>query len=199
MLISGCGGASGDKTSSSDDTQSENEFFETKDKVWTIDEILGEPRIGGRGADAKCGGEFGFKRCICAYDVPSSVRYRPAVAECNGKAAAILSGRLLDSFSIVVRDSQNRDRWPEAGSGYGGCNASLASSENPPNSCSAFKVQDKFLIADGSARVYCFGESGYSDLFRDVVRLTVKLNDVPGSNDDDIERYCLNGNELPLN
>ena len=172
---------------------------EPQGKVWTVAEILGEPRIGGNGDDVRCGGEFGFKRCICAYDVPSNVRYRPAVAECNGNAAAILSGGLIDAVSIVVRDSQNRDRWPAAGSGYGGCSFELANSEDPPKRCSAFKVQDEFLTPDGSARVFCFGESGYSSIFRDVVRLTAKLNDVPNSNDDDIERYCLNGNDLPLN
>ena len=168
-------------------------------KVWTISEILEEPRKGGFGGSAQCGGEFGFRRCVCAEQVPSSIRYRPAVLECNGNAAAILDGQYLEAFSIVVRDTQNRDRWPAAGSGFGGCSASLANSESPPNSCSAFKVQDKFDIANGAARVYCFGASGYSDLFSDVVRVTIKLSDDPFSNDDDIDRMCLISGSDPLN
>jgi hypothetical protein len=168
-------------------------------RVWTISEILLEPRRGGFGGTASCGGEFGFRRCVCAEQVPSSVRYRPAVAECNGNAAAILDGEYLDAFSIVVRDTQNRDRWPAAGSGFGGCSESVASAESPPNSCSAFKVQDKFEIANGTAKVYCFGASGYSDLFSDVVRVTIKLSDNPFSNDDDIDRLCLISGDKPLN
>jgi len=168
-------------------------------KVWTISEILSEPRTGGGGGTPLCGGEFGFRRCVCAEQVPSTIRYRPAVAECNGNAAAILDGEYLDAFSIVVRDSQNRDRWPVAGSGFGGCSKEVADSKSPPNSCSAFKVQDKFDIAAGTARVYCFGASGYSDLFSDVVRVTIKLSDDPFSNDDDIDRMCLVSGDTPLN
>lgn len=168
-------------------------------KVWTVAEILSEPVVGGDGGTPVCGGEFGFKRCLCADDVPSYVRYRPAVAECNGAAAAILSGRMLDAFSIVVRDTQNRDRWPAAGSLFGGCSAQLANSVSPPNRCSAFKVQKKFEIGGGSAKVHCFGASGYSDIFADAVRLTVKLSDDPSSSSDTIERYCLRANDEPLN
>lgn len=166
-------------------------------KVWTIAEILAEPRSGGGGGEPKCGGEFGFKRCLCPEDVPSTVRYRPAVEECNGNAAAILDGKYEDIFSIVVRDSQNRDRWPA--SGFNGCSASLANSESPPNSCSAFKVQDRFAIGGGAAQIHCFGASGYDPLFSDVVRLTAKLEDSPNSNDDPLERFCLYSHDEPLN
>lgn len=168
-------------------------------KVWTVAEILAEPTVGGNGGTPLCGGEFGFKRCLCADDVPSYVRYRPAVAECNGAAAAILSGRMLEAFSIVVRDTQNRDRWPAAGSLFGGCSAEVANAASPPNSCSAFKVQKKFKIGGGVAMVHCFGASGYSDIFSDAVRLTAKLSDDPFSSNDAIERYCLRGHDKPLN
>ena len=168
-------------------------------RQWTIAEVLAEPRKGGAGGSAQCGGELGFRRCVCAENVRSSLRYRPALAECNGNAAAILDGEYLEAFSIVVRDSQNRDRFPEAGSGFGGCSFDLANSDSPPNSCSAFKVQDKFLTPDGSARVHCFGASGYSDIFADVVRVTIKNSDDPFSSDDDIDRLCLVSGSDPLN
>lgn len=168
-------------------------------RSWTIAEVLSEPRRGGAGGEAKCGGEFGFARCVCAGNVRSSLRYRPSLTECNGNAAAILDGEYLDAFSIVVRDSQNRDRWPAAGSGFGGCSQSLADSESPPARCSAFKVQEKFPIANGTAIVHCFGASGYSDLFSDVVRVTIKNSDDPFSNDDDIDRLCLVSGSEPLN
>ncbi len=210
LFIASCGGGSSSEKSDTDDsggngtatpapgvpTPTPTPFGQ---KVWTISEILAEPSTGGGGGAARCGGEFGFRRCICAGDVPSYVRYRPAVVECNGNAAAILSGRLLNAFSVVVRDTQNKDRWPEAGSGYGGCSFEVANAESPPNSCSAFKAQDRFYIGGGVAEIYCFGESGYSEIFADAARLTVKLTDDPNSSEDEIERFCLHGATLPLN
>jgi hypothetical protein len=168
-------------------------------RIWSINEVLNEPRTGGAGGAAECGGEFGFKRCVCAGNVRSSLRYRPALSECNGNAAAILDGEYLEAFSIVVRDTQNRDRWPAAGSGFGGCSAELANSDSPPNSCSAFKVQEKIIVAGGAAVVHCFGASGYSSIFSDVVRVTIKNSDDPFSSDDDIDRLCLVSGSKPLN
>ena len=168
-------------------------------RMWTVAEILSEDRTGGSGGEPLCGGEGGFRRCLCPENVPSAIRYRPAVAECNGNAAAILYDQYVDAFSVVVRDTQNRDRWPAAGSGFGGCSASVADSDSPPNSCSAFKVQDKFKIGDGTAMVHCFGASGYSELFADAARLTVKLEDVPNASSDPLERFCLRSGDLPLN
>ena len=197
LLIS-CGGSGG----GSDSSEPEAPATPTEapaGRAWTVEEILSEPRIGGGGGEAKCGGEFGFRRCVCPESVPFTVRYRPAVVECNNNAAAILDGPYLDAFSVVVRDTQNRDRWPAAGSGFGGCSAELADSESPPNYCSAFKVQSKFPIAAGTALVHCFGASGYSDIFADASRLTIKNSDNPFSNDDDIDRYCLIAGDQPLN
>lgn len=168
-------------------------------KAWSVSEILSEPRTGGNGGEPRCGGEFGFRRCLCVADVPSSIRYRPSIIECNYNAGAILHDDYAEAFSIVVRDTQNRDRWPAAGSGFGGCSFELANSESPPNSCSAFKVQDKFRIANDTAVVHCFGASGYSELFSDVVRMTIKLSDDPFSNNDDIDRICLIAGDEPLN
>ncbi len=78
--------------SSSGTTSSTSTSSSTSGRVWTVSEILSEPRKGGAGGEAKCGGEGGFKRCVCAEDVPANIRYRPAVKECNGHAAIILSG-----------------------------------------------------------------------------------------------------------
>jgi len=60
-------------------------------------------------------------------------------------------------------------------------------------------VQKKFEIGGGTAMVYCFGASGYSDIFADAVRLTAKLSDDPFSSNDEIERYCLRAHDEPLN
>jgi hypothetical protein len=194
-----CGGGSSSSDSSQPAESTTNTNVNSIGRVWTVAEILAESRMGGFGGEAKCGGELGFKRCVCTESVPSSIRYRPAVLECNGNAAAILHDNYLDIFSVVVRDSQNRDRWPAAGSGFGGCSKSLADSDAPPNYCSAFKVQNSFEIAGGTARVHCFGDSGYSTNFADVVRMTIKLSDSPFSSDDDIERHCLYAGNKPLN
>lgn len=197
FLALGCGGGGGDDFAAA--PSPEPEVVKPLGRVWTVAEILAEPRKGGGSSEARCGGEFGFARCVCAPNVPGIVRYRPAILECNGNAGAILSGRLVDVFSVVVRDTQNRDRWPAAGSGFGGCSFATANSEDPPKRCSAFKVQDRFPIAGGAAEVHCFGASGYSDIFKDVVRITAKITNDPFSSNDEIERYCLVSGAKPLN
>jgi hypothetical protein len=120
------------------------------------------------------------------------------VAECNNNAAVILSGKYKNIFSVVVRDTENRDRWPE--SGFGNCTP-YERDVLALNKCSAFKVQEKFRIGAGrkAAMVHCLGASGYSALFRKVVRMTAKLEDVPGSSEDPLVRWCLRRRRLPLN
>ncbi len=197
LLFTSCGGSGGSDDSETPVIDSPAPVVPAG-RVWTLAEIIAEPRSGGSGGEARCGGEFGFRRCICPSQVPSAIRYRPAVAECNGNAAVITYDNYEDIFSVVVRDTQNRDRWPV--SGFNGCSLELSSSEDPPKACSAFKVQDAFpLMEGGGARVHCLGASGYSELFSDVVRMTVKLSDDPFSNDDDIERFCLISGDEPLN
>jgi hypothetical protein len=114
-----------------------------------------------------------------------------------------MSGRYLTAFSVVVRDRDNRDRWPitfpATGTGYGGC--TLAQARAGLGKCSAFKVQRIIKVKDdnGDAEVHCLGQSGYHPLMKGISRMTVKLKDVPGSNADPLERLCLKGPTTPLN
>lgn len=167
-------------------------------QVWTIKQILAERQPDHEGeAQRLCQGGL-FKPCVCARDVSKSVQYRPAVKECGGKAAIILSGRYLDVFSVVVRDNQNKDRWPVQG--INGCTAEERDTLGL-NKCSAFKVQKSIGVSDrsGDAEIHCLGASGYSSLFRNVTRITAKLQDLPSSTSDPLERLCLAAPDKPLN
>jgi hypothetical protein len=153
----------------------------------------------GTGPESLCQGTR-FKPCVCADQVNREVQYRPSITECGKNAGIILYGQYLSAFSIVLRDSDNRDRWPAFG--FNGCSKALANSESPPASCSVFKAQKKIRVARRTADegiLYCFGASGYSPLMRRVVRATVKLRDIPGSSADPLVRWCLNGPTQPLN
>lgn len=167
-------------------------------KSWTIKEILAEREpVNDNSRQRMCQGGL-FKPCVCAKDVSNSVQYRPAVKECGGKAAIVLSGKYLDVFSVVVRDNQNKDRWPVEG--INGC-SEFERDTLGLNKCSAFKVQKTIGVSSrqGDAAVHCLGASGYSPLFKNVVRITAKLEDVPNSNTDPLERLCLVGADKPLN
>jgi len=170
----------------------------TTNRVWTVAETINErsftpivkkPRYVQGGV---------FKPCVKAADVPSIAQYRPAVAECGNKAAIILSGKYKRVFSIVVRDRENKDRWPLAG--INGCSAYERDTLGL-NKCSAFKAQKVLEISDerGDATVHCLGASGYSTLFKRVTRMTAKLSDVPNSNADPLTRWCLKSPTEPLN
>ena len=143
--------------------------------------------------NCRCGATA--RRAVCPQDVPSDVIYRPAAALCGGKAMVILRGPFFNSFSVVVRDNQNRDRWPV--SGYGGCSFNLANSKSPPKRCSAFKASsDRRLTLNGiPSRVFCFPEKGTSRLWNDVRRITIKLENSAAS----IRRLCIGKATLPLN
>ena len=167
-------------------------------RVWSTSEILAERNLRSPGrAKSYCQGGV-FQPCVCAKDVSRRVQYRPAVKECGGNAAIVLSGRYLTAFSVVVRDWENKDRWPAEGANN--CSA-YERDVLGLNKCSVFKVQKIFNVSHpkGAAEVHCLGASGYSALFRRVVRITVKLADVPGSNADPLERLCLWGPTDPLN
>lgn len=168
-------------------------------RSWTIAEILEEKR---RDKPKKpinyCNGGR-FKACVCYYDVAREVQYRPSVEECGGNAGIALTGKYGSVFSTVVRDSDNRDRYPE-NSDFGGCSA-FERDDLGLNKCSAFKVQKKFRIGSGKDKgiLHCLGASGYSSLFSRVVRITAKLSDAPDSSNDPIVRWCLRKSTLPLN
>jgi hypothetical protein len=165
---------------------------------WTVAEILNERQFREINKKPKyCQGGL-FKPCVCAKDVPSIVQYRPAVQECGGKAAIILSGKYKDVFSVVVRDKENKDRWPPQG--INGCTA-YERDVLALLKCSAFKAQEVLDIEDarGDATVHCLGASGRSKLFKRVVRMTAKLADIPNSTADPLARWCLKGPAEPLN
>ncbi len=168
-------------------------------KVYTAAEILSARQLDVK--DAKnprfCRGGA-FKPCVCPRDVTKFVQYRPAVKECLGRAAIILSGKYLSAYSAVVRDYENKDRWPV--SGINGCSA-FERDTLGLNKCSAFKVQDVVLVEDetADAEIHCLGASGYSTLFTRVSRITIKLADIPGSTNDPLARLCLSGPTEPLN
>lgn len=170
----------------------------TTRRVWTVSEIIEARKfLPIASKPSYCQGGV-FKPCVCAKDVPSLVQYRPAIAECGGKAGIVLSGKYKDVFSVVVRDRENKDRWPVTG--INGCTAYERDALGL-NKCSAFKVQKVIDIEnkDGNASVNCLGASGYSKLFKRVVRMTAKLSDVPNSNTDPLARWCLKGATEPLN
>ena len=168
-------------------------------KVWTIEEIMSA-----RNLDAPtkkkiryCQGGV-FKPCVCSKDVSKLIQYRPSVKECNGRAAVVLSGKYRNAFSAVVRDKENKDRWPPQG--INGC-SSFETNVLALNKCSAFKAQKVIGVEDNKsdAYVHCLGASGYSSLFRRVSRITIKLADIPNSTNDPLARLCLVGPKDALN
>jgi hypothetical protein len=167
-------------------------------RVWTLEEVLAERKRESSSKKVKYCQGGRFKPCVCPRFVSKAVQYRPALLECNGNAAVILSRKYLGIFSVVVRDSENRDRWPERG--YGNCTPHERDVLGL-NKCSAFKVQDRFEREDtsGDADVHCLGASGYSSLFENVRRITAKLADKPGSTNDPLARWCLISPDKPLN
>lgn len=134
--------------------------------------------------EATCN-ESVFKPCICASKSPTSIKYRPELRACGGRAAAILEGEFANSFSVVLRDRLNRDRYPDKG--FNGC--TLEEANTGAARCSAYKCQ-KTIRRNGKFTC-CFGASGKSKLLSKASRLTIKLRDVPGSTEDPLLRVCL--------
>jgi hypothetical protein len=111
----------------------------------------------------------------------------------------VLSGKkYMSIFSVVVRDWENKDRWPVQGAN--GCTP-YETNVLALNKCSVFKVQSILGVENEvrDAELHCLGASGYSSLFSRVSRITAKLKDVPNSNADPLARWCLKGPSEPLN
>lgn len=167
-------------------------------RVWTLEEIIAEPIPAlPKGKTKYCHGGR-FQPCVCPEYVSRAVKYRPAVQECNGNAGILFGRKYTGIYSAVVRDGENRDRWPL--SGFGGCNPYERDTLGL-NKCSAFKVQDIVKIKPNGDpyALHCLGASGYSTLFSKVRRITVKLSDSPNSNNDPLVRWCLKKPGKPLN
>ena len=167
-------------------------------RVWTIEEIQAEQAKGQPHSPARMCQGGRFAPCICWQDVSRLAKYRPAVEECDGNAAIVLLGKYTGVYSAVVRDSENRDRWPAEGVNQ--CTP-YERDVLGLNKCSVFKVQDSIPVGRGAnaMMVHCLGASGYSKLFSRVTRMTVKLRDIPGSDDDPVLRWCLRSPKKPLN
>lgn len=180
---------------------------QTTEKVWTINQILAErskevtknktPTCTNPGSSTNSD----IEKCVCPADVTTLVQYRPSIQQCGKNAGIIVSGRYQNMFSAVVRDKEDRDRWPAKG--VNGCSKSQV--DAGLGKCSVFKVQKIISVdnKDGDAEVHCLGASGYSALFRNVVRITIKPPLGSSSNsvhtEGRIERLCLYGPKLPLN
>jgi hypothetical protein len=118
------------------------------------------------------GAASAFAQPPCTHNIPKSFGYRPSMKACNGKAAILLKGNLINSFSVVVRDHLGRDRIPDES-----CEV---------NSCSIAKTQ-KTIYTRG-VRIACLGASGRVFKKYKIRRATIKLNDTPPKK---ILRYCI--------
>lgn len=116
------------------------------------------------------------ERCI---PMTSEVGYRPSLYECNGNAAVLFRGSLRNNYSVVVRrNGQFNDRDPN----------------NPTcgtNRCSPYKTQKRMELPE--YQVNCLGDSGYSDYFKEVLRISVKFSALVTNAADprQFEQFCI--------
>ncbi len=146
---------------------------------------------------ARCN-ESVFMPTICWENAPKDIQYRPKHEQCGGNAAILLGGKFSSSYSVVLRDKLNRDRFPpcsSSGSNFGNCSFSECDTLGL-NRCSAWKCQRTFKTRVGRKRVQtcCLGDSGDSALLSKTTRLTIKLRDDPTSNLDPLVRVALKRN-----
>jgi hypothetical protein len=135
---------------------------------------------------ARCN-ESVFMPCVCSSQVPETIKYRPRLAQCGGAAAVILEGEFASSFSVVLRDRLNRDRFPAVG--FNGCSAAEANAGLAR--CSAYKCQK--VSRRPGRYTCCLGASGDSAVLSKATRMTIKLRDVPNASTDPLARICLKG------
>ena len=122
----------------------------------------------------------------CVPIIPQ-VGYRPSLFECNGNAAVLLRGSLRNNYSVVVRrNGQFNDRDP--------LNPSCGT-----NRCSPYKTQKKIELPD--YQVNCLGDSGYSDYYTPVERISIKFTgEISNPNDpSQFEQYCLDDVRSSIN
>ena len=123
----------------------------------------------------------------CSRSFPKELSYYPTMSQCGGKAALIVTGRLKDSFSLVVRACDNGDRDP--------CFTSIHSCGT--NASSPFKVQktiEAIVDKDGEqvpAKIHCLKEPGTSQVYRMVRRITIKRVNPVRNPSTDVLRICL--------
>lgn len=120
----------------------------------------------------------------CMQRVPPTVKYRPSLPQCGGKAAVILSGKYLRAFSVVVRDHKGNDRDP-------------LNPECAENLCSPFKEHHRLRLS--GANVHCLGASGDSQVYKTVRRVTIKKTNPVRDIYRDIDRFCLKNGSSSLN
>lgn len=123
----------------------------------------------------------------CSRAFPENVSYIPELNECGGKAAIILSDKLKNAFSVVVRACDNGDRDP--------CHKSADSCGT--NASSPFKVQKKIqatINREGvlyPATIHCLKERGDSSVYRMVRRMTIKRVNPVRNVSKDVYKICL--------
>lgn len=114
----------------------------------------------------------------CSSSVPTSVRYRPADADCGGNASIVVSGDLAGAFSIQLRYPDGTDRLDD---------------ECETASCSPYKVQN-YIDGDG-LKVGCFGAPGNAVLMSDLNHTSIKRD----ANDHEPPRYCIPDPKTAIN
>lgn len=128
---------------------------------------------------------FAFGPCSAA--MPKEMSYYPRVRACGGTAGIVLSGSLLNSFSVVVRACDNGDRDPC----YTNVNACATNASSP------FKVQkivNAVIKRDGQqvlAKIHCLKEPGDSKVYKMVRRLTIKRVNPVRNPLTDVLKICL--------
>lgn len=123
----------------------------------------------------------------CNPNVPTDVGYRASLYECNGNAAILLKGAQRRAYSVVVRkNGPFNDRDP--------LNPTCGT-----NRCSPFKTQKQIQLPE--FQVNCLGETGFSNNYREVNRISIKYTaKVTNANDiNQFEQYCLDSRTTSLN
>lgn len=130
----------------------------------------------------------------CNQTSPEGVSYLPSVRACGGKAAIVTFGKYVNAFSAVVRDCNNNDRDP--------CNKGVTScASNYSSPFKAQKVLSGVIKSKGhnkSAKIFCLKESGSSNIYKLVRRMTIKLRN-PVTSPSHVLKICLSSRTTAKN